>query len=168
MKTLVLSASYMPMGVLPWERAFVLSYQGKAEVLEYYVETVRSAHRDHKVPAVIRITNMGKVADKNVRFNKRNIYLRDQGRCSYCLQPLSYRKATYDHVIPKSKGGKTNWTNIALACEDCNKRKADKTLLEAHMDLKQVPYRPAPISALKAFIQAHKSKAPKIWLNWLP
>lgn len=168
MKTLVLNSGYMPIGALEWERAFSLVYAGKAEAIAYYDKKVRSAHDEHAVPSVIRIQKQGKSFIKHVRFNKRNVFLRDGGKCAYCQQPVSYRKATYDHVKPKSKGGPTNWTNIVLCCQTCNGKKKDMTVEQAGLVLHATPFRPAPISALKAFIQRYKSKAPKAWIDWIP
>lgn len=156
------------MGTVSWQRAFNLVLLDKAEALDFYEKPARSAHASHKIPAVIRVKADGKIKVRQVRFNKQNIFLRDKGVCAYCSTALSFRKATYDHVVPKSKGGATKFENIVLCCGVCNAKKADKTPEEAGMSLINRPHRPAPISALKAFIQKHKSKAPKQWLAWIP
>lgn len=168
MRTLVLSSGYMPLGTIPWERAFSLVYLGKADAIDFYEKTARSAKSTHKIPAVIRVKTLSKVQTRPVRFNKQNVFLRDGGICAYCMNTISFRKSTYDHVIPKSRGGQTKWDNIVLCCQECNGRKADRTPEEANMTLNLRPFKPAPISALKAFIQKYKSKAPKQWLQWIP
>lgn len=167
MKTLVLSNNYLPIGAIEWQRAFVLVYTKKAQALSYYDKLVRSASHEHQVPSVIKVEKNAPHFFRSVRFNKRNLFLRDGGKCAYCQKNISYRKATYDHIIPKSKGGPTSWTNIAICCIDCNFVKKDRTPEEAGMILKTNPSKPAPISSLKSFMQRYKSRAPKAWSDWI-
>jgi len=70
------------------------------------------------------------------------LYRRDNGRCGYCGKRLSQKEATVDHIIPKSKGGKTTWNNVVLSCRPCNSYKDNRTPREAEMRLKVTPRNP--------------------------
>jgi hypothetical protein len=70
------------------------------------------------------------------------LYRRDGGRCAYCGKEISQKEATIDHIFPKSKGGKTEWENVVLACKKCNRIKDNKTLEESGMTLRVKPYNP--------------------------
>lgn len=70
------------------------------------------------------------------------LYKRDNGKCAYCGRELSKKEATLDHIIPRSRGGKTEWKNVALSCKRCNTRKNDRTPKEAGMPLKVTPFNP--------------------------
>lgn len=74
--------------------------------------------------------------------NRHAIYDRDGGKCAYCKKYLDRREATMDHIVPSSKGGQTEWTNIVLCCTECNTRKGDRTPSEARMTLHNKPYVP--------------------------
>jgi hypothetical protein len=79
-----------------------------------------------KVPSIIRFFS-AVFFRRKVRFNRHNVWLRDQGYCQYCGIKTKMDSFTYDHVIPSSKGGKTTWKNIVVACVRCNARKANRT-----------------------------------------
>jgi len=144
MDTLVLSSAYEPINQISWKAA-VLAVLGerRVEVLEEYDDrVVRSLSFSMKIPAVIRYLT-GKVSRRRgVRFSRENVYTRDKGRCQYCLRKLSRIEATYDHVIPRSKGGRTRWENIVIACVPCNSGKANRTPVQARMRLATKPVKP--------------------------
>ncbi len=167
MKTLVLNSSYAPLGAIEWERAVVLIFSNKAEMLEAYNEPIKTISGEYKKPAVIKLKKYVKASSIALRFNKRNIYLRDEGKCGYCNIKMSYRQSTFDHIIPKSRGGKTNWTNIISACKDCNRDKNNKTPEEANMPLRRKADKPNNIDTIKNFYKNYKSKAPHAWKNWI-
>ena len=141
--TLVLDPGYQPVCRIPWQRAFTLIFQGKAELVEEYDDwSVRSVTLTLKVPSIIRF--LGKIFRRKgaVKFSRENLYLRDRGACQYCFSKLTRNEITYDHVVPRAKGGKTSWDNIVLACEACNRKKADKTLGQLGWKLKTPPVAP--------------------------
>lgn len=76
------------------------------------------------------------------RISRYMLYKRDNGKCGYCGEEISQKKATIDHVVPKSRGGKTEWGNVVLACYPCNSKKDDKTLEEAGMNLRHKLFNP--------------------------
>jgi 5-methylcytosine-specific restriction endonuclease McrA len=97
-----------------------------------------------EMPRIIRLRKYVKVA-KNlamVRYSRRNIILRDKGTCQYCSKKVHGKDATLDHVMPKSRGGKSTWTNIVLSCRSCNGKKDNRTPAEAGMILLKEPVKP--------------------------
>lgn len=94
------------------------------------------------VPEVVRLTRYDRLPRRDVKFSRSNVYHHYRRRCCYCGHQVGTQDATWDHVIPRAKGGATDWTNIVLACRPCNARKADKTLQEASMTLRVQPSRP--------------------------
>jgi len=130
--------NYLPLSVINWKEAIRYMYHDKCDVLEWYDDwLVRSPSWETKVPAVIMMKQYIK-SKSEVRFSKSNLYLRDQYKCQYCGNDFSRSHLTMDHVVPTSRGGKTEWTNIVAACNPCNSTKGNR------MDLKPKykPYRP--------------------------
>src|SRR5262249_31921020 len=111
-RTLVLSQGYEPIKVIPWQRAITLLFLGKVEVLEEYGDNIHSVSLIIKVPAVVRLLRAFRRHAKPVKFSRVNIYARDCYKCQYCGKKASMHELTYDHVVPRSQGGRTEWTNI--------------------------------------------------------
>lgn len=119
--------NYLPLSVINWKEAIRYMYHDKCDVLEWYDNwMVRSPSWETQVPAVIMMKEYIK-NKREVRFSKSNLFLRDQYKCLYCNQSFGRRDLSLDHVLPISKGGKTNWENIVAACQKCNGAKGDKT-----------------------------------------
>lgn len=80
------------------------------------------------------------------RFSRYNIYVRDGGCCMFCGKALPYQKGafTFDHIHPKSRGGAKDWHNIVLSCHECNRKKANKSLEDSGMKLREKPIKPSP------------------------
>lgn len=72
-------------------------------------------------------------------FTRFNLFLRDEFSCQYCG---SKGDLTFDHVVPRAKGGRTTWENVVASCAPCNLRKGSKSLRQAGMRLKRQPVRP--------------------------
>lgn len=98
--------------------------------------------RRMRVPLVTIVPHHMTLPRVRIQFNKRGLYTRDRGICSYCLTLLTYDDATNDHVIPVSQGGETSWSNCTLACGPCNTFKANRTPEGAGMTLRRVPKAP--------------------------
>lgn len=94
------------------------------------------------VPRVIVLSEFDKMPQKGVRFSRGHVFIRDQFTCQYCLQEFPRQKLNLDHVMPRSRGGKTSWENVVTSCHACNRRKADRTPSEANMPLSRKPQRP--------------------------
>ncbi len=93
-------------------------------------------------PRVIRYLNYDKTHAKQVKFSRKNIITRDDFTCIYCNKKFPLEQLQLEHIVPKSRGGKTTWTNTATSCIKCNQRKADKTPKEAGMKLHWKPVKP--------------------------
>ncbi len=52
-------------------------------------------------------------------------YERQNGLCAICGKWQAPAAMTRDHIVPRSKGGGTDWDNIQLTCEECNQTKGD-------------------------------------------
>lgn len=163
--TLLLTAGYEPIKVVPWERAITLLTLGKVEVLEEYDRSVRSPTVVFKVPAVVRLLQVFRRRKKAVKFSRINIYARDRYRCQYCGRTLPIADLTYDHVIPRARGGKTEWENIVAACVPCNARKSDRTPAEAGMRLIKQPIRPTWVPAMT--LRINTRAVPDAWRDYL-
>ncbi|XP_059463661.1 uncharacterized protein LOC132192362 isoform X2 [Corylus avellana] len=136
---LVLDISYRPINVVCWKRAICLEFMEKADVLEYYDQTVNSPNGSFYIPAVLRVPNLLQVIRRRrikSTLSRRNILNRDNYTCQYCS---SRENLTIDHVFPAARGGEWNWENLVTACAKCNSKKGRKTLEEASMRLINVP-----------------------------
>jgi 5-methylcytosine-specific restriction endonuclease McrA len=160
-RTLVLTPHYARHKVVGWQAAIVMVYKGTVDIVAEYEETVRSPSVEMKIPAVLRLKKPTPSMMRAVRFSKENVFARDGGVCQYCGLKLALLKATLDHVIPKSRGGRKNWENAVTACRPCNSRKGRKTPHEAGMTLRRLPFRPKtlPIAAFR--VNVHR--LPEEW-----
>ncbi len=165
---LVLNRFYMVIRVINVRRAMTLLYRDCAEVISidsgsyfnYDFETwcelsqllsldkqddeeyIRAVNFDIQVPRIVRLTRYDKVPRTIVRFNRKNLFARDDHRCQYCGQSKPTNQLSLDHVVPRSLGGKTSWENIVCSCLGCNSRKGGRTPDQAGMKLLKIPMRP--------------------------
>ena len=164
-RTLVLSQGYEPLKVISWQKAITLLTLGKIEVIEEYDRNIRSTSIVFKMPAVVRLVNAFKRHKKKVKFSRVNIFARDKYRCQYCGTKGKLAELTYDHVLPKSRGGKTTWKNIVTCCEPCNSKKRNQTPREAGMRLRKEPIQPNWVPSMTITIR--KEYAPSAWASYL-
>ena len=108
-QTLLLNQGFEPIKVISWQRAISLLFLGKVEVLEEYDRDIRSVNLIIKVPAVVRLLRAFRRHARPVKFSRVNIYARDNYKCQYCGKKASISELTYDHVVPRSQGGLTEW-----------------------------------------------------------
>ena len=142
MDTLVLNKNWQPDRVISWKTAMTLICSHRVEVVEYHNSSViRTPTTTFKVPSVIRYLT-GKTAKFKIKLSRRMLYFRDQGKCQYCSKEVGINNFTVDHVLPRSKNGKTNWSNVVVSCGPCNISKRDRTPEEAGMRLLSEPRRP--------------------------
>jgi len=141
---LLLNSGYEPLRVVSWQRAFVLVFQEKVEVLEEYGHFIRTVSQHFPVPAVLRLRRFINLNRRMpvIRFSRSNLYLRDSHRCQYCHQRFPERYLTLDHLVPVFQGGKKNWENIVTACLDCNQKKGHKTPQQIGFKLLKKPKAP--------------------------
>jgi len=158
--TLVLNRSWQPVHVTTVARSLILLWNDAARVVdpEDYqaltwddwakrepaegVPCIRSARLKLPVPEVIALANYDRLPSTAITFSRRNVGKRDHYTCQYCGDQPGVETITIDHVIPRSQGGTSSWTNCVAACEPCNARKADRTPEQAGMKLRHRPVRP--------------------------
>lgn len=163
---LLLDATYAPLRIVPWQRAVTLLFLGKVEVLEQYAgRPLRSPSITLSMPAVVRLTRLVTRPRLAVRFSRANVYRRDEHTCQYCGDRPGVSGLTYDHVVPRARGGGTSWTNIVACCVRCNLRKGDRTPAEAGMILRRAPARPRGLDDLVAVsvVSAPAPWRPYLW-----
>lgn len=165
---LVLNRFYMAVRVVNVRRAMTLLYRECAEVIDSddgtYVsydfaswcelsqlasmdkqpdeDYLKAVDFEVKVPRIVRLTRFDRMPVQTVRFNRRNLFARDDYRCQYCGKAEPTHKLSLDHVVPRSHGGGTNWENIVCSCLKCNSRKGGRTPQQARMKLLTHPAKP--------------------------
>jgi 5-methylcytosine-specific restriction endonuclease McrA len=144
-RTLLLNASLEPLCVVTMHRAVLLVLAGKATVLEADDRLLHSERTTLPVPLVLCLTRYVHVPMRRaVPPTRRTVLLRDGHRCAYCHGPAD----TVDHVHPRSRGGRHEWTNVVAACSRCNNRKSNHTLAELGWELSFTPRAPRGAAAL--------------------
>lgn len=141
-RVLILNASYEPLHVCSVKRAVNLLLQEVVERVEDSSAVLRTPSTLFPVPSVVRLRRyVRRPHRQRVAFNRRNVFRRDDQRCQYCGRHA--HDLTLDHVVPRSRGGPTNWENVVACCRACNARKRDRTPEEARMRLLRTPRTPA-------------------------
>ena len=142
MKALLLDSSYYPVEMIDWKKAMILFFTGRAEVVEHHTGLrINSPNESYKLPKVMRLFGKFKNFSK-IHFNRNNLFYRDKHTCQYCAQKFKACDLTFDHVLPKSRGGETSWTNIVSCCDKCNSKKANRTPKEWGVRLLNKPIEP--------------------------
>ncbi|MEE8398823.1 MAG: HNH endonuclease [Desulfobacterales bacterium] len=137
----VLNGDFTYLSTVSWKRAIKLVLADKVKVLKHSDMTVNCVEDSFRVPAVVALIKVIRMVYRNkVPFSKKNVLVRDQHRCVYC--GAKGRSLTLDHVVPRSKGGKTDFDNCVACCKHCNAKKGDRTLRKAGLYLRTRPYQP--------------------------
>ena len=136
-RVLLLNASFEPLSLVTAPKALALVWRRVAETLEIDRGVrIRSPRFVFDAPSVIRLTHYIDVRSRQNRVtNRHRIFARDRHRCQYCGRRGTAFDLTLDHVLPKSRGGRTLAENLVTACRVCNNRKGDRTPEEARMPL---------------------------------
>lgn len=165
-RTLLLNSTYEPLKVITWQRAVTLLWLGKVEVIRTYDRAVRSVTFKIQMPAVVRLLRFIRRKRPQISFSRRNLFARDANSCQYCGGRREPSDLTYDHVTPRSMGGKTDWQNIVTCCIECNRKKGGRTPEQAGMRLLRHPKRPDRLpGVLTVTISLHS--APDAWRDFL-
>ena len=167
MDTLVLSQGFEAVATVSWQRAVSLFFQGKVEIIEEYEDKdLHSMTFTIKMPSVVRFLQAVRGRKRSVKFSRESVLARDKGACCYCARKLTRSEATYDHVIPRSQGGKTTWDNVVIACIPCNQAKGGRTPEQAKMHLRTRPVRPKVLPNMRVTVLwapgMHQS-----WRSWV-
>ena len=140
---LVLNADYRPLSYYPlslwsWQDSIKSVFLDRVSIVSYYDRQIRSPSFSMKLPSVIALKSYIR-PQSNPNFTRFNVFLRDKFSCQYCD---SKNELTFDHLLPRSKGGKTDWNNVVTACSSCNVKKGGRLLKNSGMTLNQWPYQP--------------------------
>ena len=188
---LVLNKCYLAVHIIPVRRAFCLLFKELAEVVTLddgrYLshdfrswrevsearsrfkdpddDYIRTIHFEIQVPRVIRLLTYDRLPRTKIKFNRRNIFARDGNRCQYCGKRFPTGELSLDHVMPRSRGGGTDWENIVCACVKCNVRKGGRTPLEAGMKLTKPPIKPRTSPTLGLKLANRKYQSWKTFLD---
>jgi 5-methylcytosine-specific restriction endonuclease McrA len=138
-RVLVLNSTYEPINVCTTRRAIVLILKGIARAEERHDDLFHSARQAMAVPSVIRLTEYVHIPFERKSLSRKNILLRDHNTCQYCGRISTPSELTLDHVMPKSKGGHSNWDNLVACCKRCNNRKGSALPEEVGMRLLKRP-----------------------------
>lgn len=130
--------SYFPLSLWPWQEAVKAAFLDRVQIVSEYDFEVHSPSMAMKLPSVVVLKDYVKPA-RYPAFTRFNLFLRDEFRCQYCG---AKGEMTFDHVMPRSRGGRTTWENVVASCGRCNLRKANMTLRQAGMSLARPPRRP--------------------------
>ncbi len=188
---LVLNRFYMPIRVINVRRALTLMYRQCADVINnesghfasYDFDSwcelsqltslekqpgedyIRAVDFELQVPRIVRLTRFDRMPIQTVRFNRKNLFARDDHRCQYCGTEQPVHKLSLDHVVPRSHGGPTTWENIVACCLRCNSRKGGRTPKQARMKLLKHPAKPRLIPLLT---QNTDDPRYECWKTFLP
>ncbi|MCI0457146.1 MAG: HNH endonuclease [Gemmataceae bacterium] len=189
---LVLNKLFMAVHIIPVRRAFCLLAKDLAEVVSLEdgqfatydfstwreVSEFRSRHyrqadddwvrtptSEIQVPRVIRLLTYERIPKQTVKFNRRNIFARDNNQCQYCGRKFPTSELSLDHVVPRSQGGQNTWENIVCACVACNVRKGGRTPKQAHMSLIRKPEKPRRSPVLNQKLTLAKYQSWKTFLE---
>ncbi len=155
--------SYYPLSLWPWQEAVKAVFLDRVNILSEYDTCVRSVSSQFKLPSVVSLKTYVK-PQRHPAFTRFNVFLRDRFECQYCGAPDDL---TFDHVVPRSRGGQTTWKNIVTACSPCNLRKGGKMPKNAQMFPRQAPFQPTVHD-----LQANGQKFPpnhlhESWMDFL-
>lgn len=185
---LVLDSGYSPVDITTVRKAFGMLFREIAHVVEvitnnedkYYenydliswidiseikkelednFEFINTPSKVVGIPRIIRLVDYYDGRPKRVRLTRRNLFERDNYTCLYCDTKFSSIDLTIDHIIPRSKGGRTTWKNVATACLSCNSKKSDLTLKKAGMKLKHKPFIPTISASLHRKVKEDRYKS---------
>jgi 5-methylcytosine-specific restriction endonuclease McrA len=166
-RTLLLNTTFEPLSVLSWRKAVTLVFLGKVEVVREYEKEIRGVSTNIRQPAVIRLVRFVRNHSATVKFSRKNIFLRDDYTCQYCGKRHDAKGLTCDHIIPRSRGGTTEWTNIVTSCIRCNRKKGNKLPEEVDMRPKKRPSRPNGLYLLMLHLGAGAKNLPDYWKDYL-
>ncbi len=130
--------SYYPLSLWPWQDAVKAAWLDRVSIVAEYEEVVRSPSTEIRIPSVVVLKDYVK-PQKRVAFTRFNLFLRDEFSCQYCG---AKGDLTFDHVVPRARGGVTSWENVVAACSKCNLRKGSRSLRQSGLSLRRAPRQP--------------------------
>ena len=146
---LKLDSSLKPIEIISWKEAFLLTWRNKAYAVEYSDKWVHSATKTFQIPSVIVLFRYIDEKFFILPCTRKNVLTRDENRCQYCTKHFREADLTIDHVLPRSKGGQSQWTNVVAACRPCNQQKDNYLIEKSPLSLIRAPKRPSYRSIIK-------------------
>ena len=137
--------SYFPLSLWSWQDAVKAVFLDRVSILSTYDRSVRAVNFEMKLPSVIALKDYVP-SERKPAFTRFNVFLRDRFACQYCDDSFPANDLTFDHLVPRSRGGRTEWGNVVTACSACNLRKGSRLPRECGMYPR---HRPAPPSAFQ-------------------
>ena len=165
---LVLNADYRPLSYYPlstwnWQDSIKSVFLDRVNIVSSYDKIIRSPSLNMRLPSVIALKSFIR-PQSNPNFTRFNVFLRDKFACQYCG---SSNELTFDHLLPRSKGGTTNWDNVVTACSNCNVKKGGRLLKNSEMTLNQKPFEPSTEDLHKNGKNFPPNFLHKSWMDYL-
>ena len=165
---LVLNADYRPLSYYPlslwsWQESVKSVFLDRVNIVSNYDRIIRSPSFNMRLPSVIALKSFIKPLSVP-SFTRFNVFLRDKFACQYCG---SGHELTFDHLLPRSKGGLTNWDNVVTACSSCNVKKGGRLLRYSDMSLNQEPFQPSTEDLHKKGKNFPPNFLHKSWMDYL-
>jgi 5-methylcytosine-specific restriction endonuclease McrA len=154
--------SYFPLSLLCWEDAVHAVFNERVSVVAEYDTWVRSPSTKIRLPSVVALRKYQPTA-RRVAFTRFNVFLRDQFTCQYCCETFTSSALTFEHVIPRSRGGRTCWSNIVTACMPCNMGKGNSMRIKP----RRRPGEPTPTELLAAKRSFPPDHLHESWMDYL-
>lgn len=155
--------SYYPLSTWPWQDVVKAVFLERVDVVALYDHVVRSPSFEMRLPSVIALREFVR-QDRPPAFTRFNVFLRDGFECVYCG---ATEDLTFDHVIPRSRGGRTSWSNIVAACSPCNLRKGGRLPKEAKMFPARRPDRPSNYQLQEMGRRFPPNHLHETWMDYL-
>lgn len=180
---LLLNADYSPLTIVPWQRAMVWFFRNQdqinfgVEIIDFYSDDIiHGVNKSYYIPSIAKTKKFFRIDGQDIKFSRKNIFIRDDYTCQYCGKKFIHNELTYDHAVPKSKwdysfGSPTVWCNIVTCCLPCNRKKGGRTPKEANMPLRTLPLKPKknpkylPLAMKLAIL---KNAIPGEWKSYIP
>ncbi len=176
---LVLNRSYAPVRITDAQQGFSMLYLGRARALDASYEpydfpagaaraprdgdeSIRTPRGSICIPRVLLLHGYNRVPRAPLRLSRRHVYMRDEYTCQYCGGRPGVKELNLDHVVPRSRGGRSTWENLVTSCRSCNLRKGWSTPDECGMRLRKAPVRPSWSMALQLAAQRRR------FVEWEP
>lgn len=134
--------SYFPLSLWSWQDTIKAVFLDRVTIISEYDSYIHSPSLTMRLPSVIALKDYVQQS-RNPAFTRFNVFLRDRFSCQYCSREFQAQDLTFDHVVPRSLGGRTTWQNVVAACSRCNLAKANKLPKECGMKPRVEPIQPS-------------------------
>ena len=155
--------SYLPLSVWPWQDAVKARFLNRLDVIAEYNDQINSPSVSIRIPSVVVLRDYVKPS-KSTAFTRFNLFLRDEFSCQYCGKR---GEMTFDHILPRCRGGKTTWENVVAACGPCNLRKGARDLRSSGMKIQKYPVKPSSETLMNKGRKFPPNYLHESWMDFL-